>query len=496
MSSSSLAPSRHRKTPPKPRTCDYGDEHVKRDKYEGVKEDVKELQRKLEDKNDELLKYHNELAEAENKAQASQELVRTLQGQVRDQKKEIDAGIDDYNRAVENQEIFEKERDEAEALHKKAIERAQKLEEELRELRPLKRGRSPAPAAEEVKRLKTESQDLRKRVTQLESAEEQRLRLANELAEARERLRRFEAIDAAFTPKESEDCTTCQEWQEAAREVLGDPKEEPGPDWNPYAFQQFAKKLIQEDKEAEEELKGQVADLERRNLLLERSEKASDAANLQLKKEARRCREELKDLEDLRTELEDWKGIQQRYEAESFEAFRGWIESLVEFKQNNSLEAFRALLPKDFRYAGSGPSAVAEGIRDYYTWTFNEVWNLLPVDDEEELVTPSVQTPELGNRLATRARKLTRELLRIPALEKELTLRIQEITDLKTENQEERLQLEERVRTLKEQNEKLRQAAKQLRSQKATPEGTKELQELIEILCKALNLSKWKGPQE
>ncbi len=65
MSASSLSPARHRKTSSSSskKGCDFGDQHVERAKYEDLKLSYQHWKEKAQEKDAELLGYHNDLAD-------------------------------------------------------------------------------------------------------------------------------------------------------------------------------------------------------------------------------------------------------------------------------------------------------------------------------------------------------------------------------------------------------------------------------------------------
>lgn len=136
MSTSSITSSRRR------RRCEYGDEHVDREKYDDKKREIRNLREKIEEKDGELLKYHNELAEA-------QLLLEKEKGETKKLENEVEKHIEDYNKTIDE--------------HEKEIETFNRLNETYNELRE-KRKRETLQFEQDIKKLKTqvEAAELRK----------------------------------------------------------------------------------------------------------------------------------------------------------------------------------------------------------------------------------------------------------------------------------------------------------------------------------------------
>lgn len=230
--SSSRRPSTHRR-------CEFGSDHVAKLTLELLEGDhsrkERALTQEIAEKNQELLQLHNELGEARATSEA-------LTVQVQKLEKDIEQGVEDYNQAIEDFNQAVEERDANAAIidrnrekHKKQLDLNQELKLQITELsqerdtlRAPKRERENSVDPAEVKRLKTESKDLRRRLTLLETVEEERKRLKEELERAHQ-------LNKAFTPApESQDQQLreeLEEWEDAALQSLG-PKPDETP-WTP-----------------------------------------------------------------------------------------------------------------------------------------------------------------------------------------------------------------------------------------------------------------------
>jgi len=178
MSGSSLKPSRrHDRTPPSSgRSCDYGEGHVSRDTYENVKEDLQVLRARLERKDQELTEYHNLVAEKERLYDEARDSLLSSENQVRKLESEAETATLDYDKLVE-------EYNDLSAREKALVSKINGLHEQLH---PLKRERERSQQLDEqVKRLKTEGDHLRQRLSVLESHEDKVKRLEQELADER-----------------------------------------------------------------------------------------------------------------------------------------------------------------------------------------------------------------------------------------------------------------------------------------------------------------------
>jgi len=222
--SSSLSPHgrrpSHSRKPSISKSCDYGSEHVSRLVLELAEDEREKAQRQakrdLDQKNKELLEQHNELAALQDQynqicheLEDSRKEVRKLEQDIEDASDEYNKLADEFNAEVEKftklKEINAKLREEREELKVQISELS--TERDTLRLASLKRERSPGPDLEEARReakqLKTESQDLRKRITILETVEQERDRLKKELEEANRRAE----IKQAITPEPESDLT-------------------------------------------------------------------------------------------------------------------------------------------------------------------------------------------------------------------------------------------------------------------------------------------------
>lgn len=165
------------------RTCDYGDNHVSRDRHEDLKAELRTARERVEEKDKELLTYHNDLAAREEELEQLREDLKKKSEELTKSKEEVEENIKDYNELLEDNE---KVKDEFNASvdriqdlldQKKDLQgQIRSLGDELRKARQeeeglrvatLKRERSPSPSQAAVKRLQTENQDLRNRFTQI-----------------------------------------------------------------------------------------------------------------------------------------------------------------------------------------------------------------------------------------------------------------------------------------------------------------------------------------
>lgn len=378
-SSSRLSPEgrRHKdRRPSTHRICDYGRDHVSKLAFDLAAEDATQthnnLSRRLQEREDELTKYHNELA-------ASQARVQTLERDFEEAKEEIRKGVLDYEeayadyetevqRATENFQACEK----LKTLVKELKAQLAELAEERDKLKTptLKRERSPAPDPEENKRLKTESQDLRNRLTLLETAAQERDRLKRELDTLRQ-----QRVTLAFTP-------------------------EP------------------EDTRA---LRLQITNLgnERDNTEKLRLEAAQRAERYE------------RDFRDRGEELEEWEdaalqslGPKPDETPWTPAEVRQAIERIREaVKEHNDLSPFLPVLPKGFLIENASVREVAAQVQASVFQTFNEISALLPAGSQPALITPTVTTAELGERLVEQIK----EAIQAAAQTRRLSLQIAEV---------------------------------------------------------------------
>lgn len=166
-SSSSLTPSRIARRGSRPsRTCDFGPEHVSRDRYEDKKAEIAACQQRVQEKDAELLSYHNQIADLTLQLETANASQQTSQRELDERQKEIDRLVKECDEAQE--ELVEAAQGIERLGNRGNTLKAEKdlLTQELAEAK--KRIRELSPDRREAKRLLTESKDLRARNTQVE----------------------------------------------------------------------------------------------------------------------------------------------------------------------------------------------------------------------------------------------------------------------------------------------------------------------------------------
>lgn len=149
------------------RECEFGDDHVSWEKYEEKREALKAAKQTIEEKEAELLEYHNQCAELQTQRESAEASLKTIEKKLQDKQKDCETLTEEYNKLVEAKDKFKKEFEKQE----------QDLRQTRLELRDTKLELSGARKRErsadsrqqsEAKRLQKESQDLRNRNTIIE----------------------------------------------------------------------------------------------------------------------------------------------------------------------------------------------------------------------------------------------------------------------------------------------------------------------------------------
>lgn len=184
----------HSLSPPRPssrrrnsthRNCDYGPDHLSLLAHNLAKEDWESkettLRRRLSDKDQELVTYHNDLAESQKQLSHHRDLLQTNEQRISELEKEIDEHVKDYDscyadyeKAVEDQttnyHLAQKAKETIEELKLQITE----ISKERDQLRAPVQKRSRSPEVEELqresKKLQRESKDARKRLTEIVGA--------------------------------------------------------------------------------------------------------------------------------------------------------------------------------------------------------------------------------------------------------------------------------------------------------------------------------------
>jgi hypothetical protein len=389
------------------RRCDYGEAHVSRDKYEEYKEEARargislaELQTLVTEKDDELLKYHNELAEETTRLDEAREEAKRLREELRKaedlekkHRKEYNQLIDEHDERVEERDAFEKQ--------------LQQLKDENKNLkRPRETSEAIDPA--EFKRLKTESIDLRQRLATAETNKTKLLSLQAELD-------RHKKIDAAFTP-EPEDPVLAE-----INKILTKPAADP------ISGLVLIKKDLEDTAREEARQRGKLLKAEERNQVLEERQQ--------------------RELGEVKYELDVWRELAHSWEAETPKDvdqalklyvrqgdLRSW-KDLVEkrgekpahtrenlekqLERLTDLSPFRNLHPSLEKLPTAGPTILSKALQEVLTWELSTIWNNLPHEASQDLVTPTSQLSELLERIRTAVEKQAQSPL-IKNLQKDL----------------------------------------------------------------------------
>lgn len=387
MSSSSLSPSRHKKTSSNSRRCDYGENHVSRDRYEERKDEVRGLRLQLEEKADELLRYHNELGETKAQLEDLETTLDDAKKKFLEKEKELEEHVDDYNEVVEERdksfEDFNKLRDDyhqakrdlenakrESSSHLAKIEALQKEATELR-TQTLKRGRSPGPErlAEEVKRLQKESQDLRQRLTIVWKNSQQEETIPTQHLEALSRL--------------GEDLVRKQARIEEQERIAEDLREE---------LRHSKLNTFFTPEPQSEELEALRKDVARWK---EDFNAAADREN-DVTEKLVLCADQILRWEKATTQLDHGNTI-------SPERAHNLIREL---RERADLTPLRNLHPALLKLSTINPQSLAVALSDALTWELTELWQLLPHPPEESLVTPDSKLGDLLARLKRAAQGL------------------------------------------------------------------------------------------
>lgn len=405
MSSVKLSPSRQKK-----RTCEYGDDHVSRNKYDArrdeLQQEIEKREREIEEKNEELLRQHNLLAELSTQLDQAKNEAREQGEKAAKLEKEVEEGIEDFNKVCEerdenerallrNKELGEKFRKERDAARQELQSTKRKDREELLELQT------------ENKKLKTESLALKGQLEQ--------------------------RVSQLFTPEPQIGESTTEEWEEAVKNALGPPKGEEELKWNPYAFEQqirlLTKKIDQALEEESADLWDAISEISER--FLNQTQSVRDLADeirqwklrhqalgnerdqteflrLEAAQEAERQRSQA---QELREEISDWETIALAYQEEietSPAAVRKVLEDLLRENKEKDLSPIRALHPSLQKLPSAGTKGLAQALTEAIAWELTTLWQKLPHPAEEDLITPETQIGDILRRVQRAADALKR----------------------------------------------------------------------------------------
>jgi hypothetical protein len=184
MSSHSLSPRRpsHSRRPSTFKVCDFNEEHILTIAHEQIVDELetsnRTLRRQLLEKDEELVGYHNDLADLQtqldshlDKAKQAAELVKELREDLESEKENYDVLLAKYDevadrgkKAYEGKKLCEEQIAELKTQVSELVTERNKLRSPIQ-----KRSRSPSVErlTAENKRLQRESQDVRKRATQI-----------------------------------------------------------------------------------------------------------------------------------------------------------------------------------------------------------------------------------------------------------------------------------------------------------------------------------------
>jgi len=403
------------------RACDFGTEHVPRLELDIVREDLRRSQERaraaLEEKDRELLSYHNELGELTTQLEKSQSHTKDLQKDFAKIKAELRETINDYNECVDQREenaalvqanvdIAVKREEKLNTTIKDLKRQIQEITSERDTLRGAQKRQASPSARDEAKRLKTESQDIRKRLTHIlgdsadlpENPDNLLALLEQQVRELREETRRLQ-VAKAFTPEPRPDL---------AEEI----KEEKQISANLREKLAFANKLIgtqdslraeiDELKDARDEARNKYRDIATvvQDHIPELGLAPVNAGNLHptLKNVVAFARGE-----DFAQLLRTWgKPVPKERVQFPIVFHNAWTElnaQLQDCKTGKDLDAFRKLLPALEKVNSNNPRELAAAISDAISWELSSLWQYLPHEKDEALVTPSSRLGDLLERV-------------------------------------------------------------------------------------------------
>jgi hypothetical protein len=401
MSSHSLSP--HNRTtlrrPSQHRLCDFGNDHISKLAFDLAHEEnenrLRNLRSELREKEEELLTYHNDLAACQTRINDLEEKLGLSQKEKQELEKEVDQSLEDYNKIVEDCNISNAAAEKNAELTIEARAQRDNLREELKKSRDLekelraqikeiaterdslkttgqKRDRSPGPVlTEENKRLKTESQDIRKRLTRILGQEEkdlpdqhnnllalldQKLKATEEALAAAERR---EKLNSAFTPPpETALEQQLREWEEAARfcaNTAAQSSKQPTP--TPQELREIVNGLKDQEEHAD-----RLA-IENQAIIF-----AWENASLQL--------------------------LPQKHDIPL--APEKFVEQV---RRQGDLSILRNLHPSLEKVEGTDIKSLVTALSDTISWELSSLWQYLPHDKDEALVTPSSRLGDLLERV-------------------------------------------------------------------------------------------------
>jgi len=361
MSSSSLSPSRKKKDSAHKRSCDFGKDHVPTDRYEEKKLDilrltgeVKTLEARLVQKDAELLQYHNECAALTQVRDALEGKLADLKKELADEEKENAQHIEDYNQLHDKW-----------AAQKDTLSQRTTLVAELRE--------SYAKLQRRTLDVEKEEPSLKRKIVELEEANK-RLKTRNDELEEEARQQEKDAeIDALFTPEPS-----------------------------------IGPNLETQVRELKQHLQEQAT--ARHAALVERDN--TEKLRLEAEQQLSRLRA---DCQELREEIEEWESAvlnaagPKKDEtpwtaAETELALTKAHQALKHLSQRGDLTPIQALHPT--LEGLQTPGALAQGIRDCLSFSLASLWQQLPHEADESLVTPQTQLSSILERVEKAAARL------------------------------------------------------------------------------------------
>lgn len=356
------------------------------------------LQQRIQEKEAELLRNHNELADLQKTQEAQKELIAKLRKEVSTLEKENEEGLDDFNQVVEERDQQEKKTNELSLLLKEEREKVAQLEDQAG-----KRKRETGQLEEEVKRLKTESLDLRTRAEEL-----------------REQLRHAQG-QRLFTPEPEDPLADLQRRYKELEDEAGRTLK----DYNK------AIKAIQN---------GEA----RFSLLKEEHQQQLNALREQDQRERGALQYELDAWRELQIEWscegpEDFERTLKRYVAQG--DLRPWNELLTapgerpaqtreelvqRARERIDLTPFQNLHPALEKFQKPTPKLFAKALQEALSWELNSLWQYLPHPQEEALITPQAQLTDLLDRVKKAAAQLPDEIEKLRAEARQLAQLLEE----------------------------------------------------------------------
>jgi len=411
-SSSRLSPARHRKHSSS-RHCDYGEAHVSRDDYEDQKEKRRALSKQLEEKNEELLKYHHDLGEVrEDKEELSQQLqdrkkeIAQLEKELEDDRKDYDELVEERNKLLQQGkdvakrlETCKEELATETTARRQLEERFDKIVQERNELRAKTQKRERSPSRDNLerdyKKVLTENEDIRKRLTRV---------LGDSLSSPVTRNQPLEALDR-LAEEAKHQATEKEQLKEELERLRQEIEKQRGEPLEQTPATEPTADLVEEIQELKEELEEERKTVSQAQIATKHAVDAYSKIKNQFSDTQKRN-------QALRDQLEVWTRLAEAWNAEGAVELDAYLKSQAERLDNYSLEPLRKLLPPTVQFRDLKPAEIADTIRDYWHWFLVDGWNLLPEEGrQEELTTPGATLFDLTERFKKRLLRLTPDLL-------------------------------------------------------------------------------------